>query len=238
MFRLCPLARPRLLAQHRLGSFMRARSFTGRGCSLIFGKIPVLVMLLGYLLGAIPFGIILTRLTGAGDLRSIGSGSIGATNVLRTGRKGLAAATVILDGAKGALGVLIGERLLPGGGGALSGGAVAGTMALIGHCYPIWLRFRGGKGVATMLGVCLALAWPVGLVFALVWLAAFGLSRISSIGGIAAAISAPIAALLLGRWALVPALAVMLAAVLWRHRGNIARIVRGKEPRVGGRSKA
>lgn len=189
---------------------------------------PALVMAVGYLLGSVPFGLLLTALTGAGDLRKIGSGNIGATNVLRTGRKGLAAATLLLDGAKGAVAVLIGERLLPG-----QGGIFAGVLAFLGHCYPVWLRFTGGKGVATMLGVALALHWPIGLIFAGVWIAALAISRISSVGGMSAALSAPIAALLLGQGDLVRPLAAMAAVLLWKHRPNIQRLAKGKEPRVG-----
>jgi glycerol-3-phosphate acyltransferase PlsY len=195
-------------------------------------QMPALAMAIGYLLGSIPFGLVLTALTGGGDLRKIGSGNIGATNVLRTGRKGLAAATVILDGAKGAAAVCVGEQLLPGGG-VLMGAVLAGVMAFIGHCYPIWLKFRGGKGVATMLGVSLALHWPIGLVFAAVWLGALALSRISSVGGISAAIGAPIAALALGQPGLFQPLAAMAAIVLWKHRPNIQRLLKGEEPRVG-----
>ena len=189
---------------------------------------PALVMGLGYLLGSIPFGLIITALMGAGDLRKIGSGNIGATNVLRTGRKGLAAATLILDGVKGAVAVFVGERLLPG-----QGAVLGGVMAFIGHCYPVWLLFKGGKGVATMLGVSLAFFWPVGLVYALVWIGALALSRISSVGGMSAAVAAPVAALLLGHNELVLPLAGMMAILLWKHRPNIVRLVRGAEPRVG-----
>jgi glycerol-3-phosphate acyltransferase PlsY len=196
---------------------------------------PALVMALGYLLGSIPFGLVLTALTGAGDLRKIGSGNIGATNVLRTGRKGLAAATVLLDGGKGAVAVLIGERLLPGQGGIM-GAVMAGVMAFIGHCYPVWLRFRGGKGVATMLGVSLALHWPIGLIFALIWIVALGISRMSSVGGMSAALSAPIAALALDQGDLVRPLAAMAALLLWKHRPNIQRLLAGQEPRVGQKS--
>lgn len=195
-------------------------------------QMPALVMAIGYLLGSIPFGIVLTSLAGAGDLRKIGSGNIGATNVLRTGRKGLAAATLILDAAKGAAAVLVGERLLPGQG-MMLGGILAGVLAFIGHCYPVWLKFRGGKGVATMLAVSAALHWPIGVIFALVWLGSFGLSRISSVGGITAALSAPIAALALGQSALFQPLAAMAAIVLWKHRPNIQRLLKGREPRVG-----
>jgi len=192
-----------------------------------------LVVAAGYLLGAIPFGLVLTALMGGGDLRQIGSGNIGATNVLRTGRKGLAAATLLLDGAKGAVAVFLGEYIMPG-----YGGILGGVAAFIGHCYPVWLRFKGGKGVATMLGVTLALYWPAGLVFAIVWLGALGLSRISSVGGMSAALSAPIAALVLGRPELVQPLAAMAAILLWRHRANISRLAKGTEPRVGSSKKA
>jgi len=184
-------------------------------------------LIAGYLLGSVPFGLILTRLTGAGDLRSIGSGNIGATNVLRTGRKGLAAATLLLDLAKGAAAVWV-ARQLPGG------LAVAGGFgAVVGHCFPIWLRFRGGKGVATLMGVCLGLAWPIGAVYAAVWLGMLALTRTSSLGGMSAAVAAPFAALAFGHADYAPTLAVLCALVLWLHRANIARLRAGTEPKVG-----
>ncbi|HEX7852380.1 MAG TPA: glycerol-3-phosphate 1-O-acyltransferase PlsY [Sphingobium sp.] len=194
---------------------------------------PVLVMVIGYLLGSIPFGLVLTRLGGVGDLRAIGSGNIGATNVLRTGRKGLAAATLLLDGAKGAAAVFIGGHLIPDG-----GAAIGGVWAFIGHLYPLWLRFMGGKGVATMLGVTLALYWPIGLIFAGVWIAMLALTRISSASGMSAAIAAPVAAFLMGERVILPALCAMAALVLWKHRPNIARLLNGTEPRVGKKSSA
>ena len=189
-----------------------------------------------YLLGSIPFGVLLTQAFGAGDLRQIGSGNIGATNVLRTGRKSLAAATLVLDGAKGAIAVLLARHFLP----ELEdhGAMVAGAAAMIGHCYPVWLRFRGGKGVATMLGLSLALAWPIGAVFAVVWLGAVLLARISSLGGMAAAVSAPIAAFALGLPVYAIGLVGLSIIVLWRHRENIARLRAGTEPRVGGKTGA
>lgn len=190
-----------------------------------------LLIAAAYLLGSIPFGIVLTRLFGAGDLRRIGSGNIGATNVLRTGRKGLAAATLLLDGAKGAAAVLLARHFVPELG--QDGAMIAGAAAMIGHCYPVWLRFRGGKGVATLLGVALALAWPIGLIFALVWLGTVLLARISSLGGMAGAIAAPIAALVLGYPAYATGLAGLAVIVLWRHRENIARLRAGTEPRIG-----
>ena len=183
---------------------------------------------LAYLLGSIPFGLILTRLGGAGDIRSIGSGSIGATNVLRTGRKGLAAATVLLDAGKGFLAVVLAAHWLPGSEG------VAAIGAILGHCFPVWLRFRGGKGFATAAGVCLALAWPVMLVGAFVWATALAASRISSVSSLAAVLAAPVAAWVLGRGAVAPVLVVIAAIVVVQHRANIARLVTGTEPRIGG----
>jgi glycerol-3-phosphate acyltransferase PlsY len=189
--------------------------------------LPAFVLVLGYLLGSIPFGIILTRIGGAGDLRQIGSGNIGATNVLRTGRKGLAAATLLLDLLKGAAAVLVGAALIDGG------GPMAGAMAFIGHCYPIWLRFAGGKGVATMMGVVSALYWPAGIVFAVVWLGMLFGTKWSSVGGMSAALSAPIAMAVLGRIDLVPVSLAMALILLWRHRENIARLMKGTEPKIG-----
>ncbi|WIW89239.1 glycerol-3-phosphate 1-O-acyltransferase PlsY [Sphingobium sp. V4] len=189
--------------------------------------LPAFVLVLGYLLGSVPFGLILTRVTGAGDLRQIGSGNIGATNVLRTGRKGLAAATLLLDLLKGAAAVLIGAALVDGG------GPMAGAMAFIGHCYPVWLRFAGGKGVATMMGVVTALHWPAGCIFAAVWLGALFGTKWSSVGGMAAAVSAPIAMWAFGRLDLVPVALALALIVLWRHRANIARLMKGEEPKVG-----
>ncbi|WP_052075665.1 glycerol-3-phosphate 1-O-acyltransferase PlsY [Sphingomonas taxi] len=189
---------------------------------------PACALLLGYVLGSIPFGVILTRLAGAGDLRSIGSGNIGATNVLRTGRKGLAAATLLLDLAKGAAAVWLAEWLFPGD------GMIAAAAAFVGHCYPIWLRFKGGKGVATLMGIVLALHWPMGLVYAAVWLGLLAGLRISSVAGMAAAVSAPVSGALFGRFDLVMLLLALAAIVLWKHRDNIERLLAGTEPRIGG----
>jgi glycerol-3-phosphate acyltransferase PlsY len=187
----------------------------------------IFALLLGYVLGGVPFGLILTRLTGAGDLRAIGSGNIGATNVLRTGRKGLAAATLLLDMGKGLLAVLIAWRSWPD---AVS---LAALGAVLGHCFPVWLRFRGGKGVATMMGVALGLAWPIGLAYAVTWLGMLAATRISSLGGMSAAVIAPLAALATGHGELAPVLVALAALVLWLHRANIARLRAGTEPRVG-----
>jgi glycerol-3-phosphate acyltransferase PlsY len=190
---------------------------------------PALALLIGYLLGSIPFGVILTRLGGAGDLRSIGSGNIGATNVLRTGRKGLAAATLLLDLLKGAGAVLLVAHLWPGE------GPLAGVGAFVGHCYPLWLRFRGGKGVATLMGIVVALHWPAGLVYAGVWLGLLATVRISAVAGMAAAVSAPLAAALFGRFDLVLMLLALALIVIWKHGDNIERLLDGTEPRIGGR---
>ena len=188
---------------------------------------PTLSLVLSYLLGSIPFGVILTQLGGAGDLRTIGSGNIGATNVLRTGRKGLAAATLLLDMAKGAVAVLLVAHLFPGN------ALLAADGAFIGHCYPVWLKFKGGKGVATLMGIVVALHWPLGLVYAVVWLGLLAGLRISSVAGMAAALSAPFAAALFGRFDLVLLLLALALIVLWKHRENVDRLFSGTEPRIG-----
>lgn len=182
---------------------------------------------LGYLLGSVPFGLILTRLTGAGDLRAIGSGNIGATNVLRTGNKGLAAATLLLDLAKGLLAVWLATRLFA------SVAPLSALGAVVGHCFPVWLKFKGGKGVATTMGVTLGLAWPIGAVYAGVWLAMLALTRISSLSGMAAAAAAPLAAWVIGRIDLVPVLAGIALLVVVLHRANIRRLLAGTEPKIG-----
>ena len=183
--------------------------------------------IIGYALGSIPFGLLLTRLTGAGDLRSIGSGNIGATNVLRTGRKGLAAATLLLDLGKGLCAVLLVRHLIPGA------EIWAALATVIGHCFPVWLGFRGGKGVATAMGVVTGLGWPMGLVYAVVWLGMLAVTRISSLAGMCAAVSAPLAAWALGYDAYAPVLVAIAALVIWLHRTNIARLRNGDEPKVG-----
>ena len=193
---------------------------------------PVAALLGGYLLGSIPFGVLLTRAFGAGDLRQIGSGNIGATNVLRTGRKGLAAATLLLDMGKGLAAVLLAAWLLPGE------APLAAAGAFVGHCYPVWLRFRGGKGVATLMGIALGLWWPLGLVFAALWLGLLAATRISSLAGMTAAIGTPVAAAMLGRFDIVPLLMALAGIVLWKHRANVARLIDGTEPRVGAKTAA
>ncbi|QNE33500.1 glycerol-3-phosphate 1-O-acyltransferase PlsY [Sphingomonas sp. NBWT7] len=188
---------------------------------------PAAALLLGYLLGSIPFGVLLTRFGGAGDLRQIGSGNIGATNVLRTGRKGLAAATLLLDMIKGWAAVAIVARLFPGN------EQLAAAGAFVGHCYPVWLMFRGGKGVATLMGIVLALYWPLGLVYAIVWLGLLALLRISSVAGMTAAVSAPLAAAAFDQFDYVPLLLALALIVIWKHRENIGRLIKGAEPRIG-----
>jgi len=187
----------------------------------------ILGLLVGYLLGSIPFGLILTRFAGKGDIRDIGSGNIGATNVLRTGAKGLAAATLLLDASKGAAAVLLAQRLWPD---AVN---FAAAGALVGHLYPVWLRFQGGKGVATLLGILAPLFWQAALVYALVWIGLLLVLRISSVAGMAAAASAPITAAVLNRQALFPMLLAFAVLIIWKHQENIRRLLRGEEPRVG-----
>ena len=217
---------------------MRARVVASLGVVLpteYHWIVPAGAALLGYLLGSIPFGLILTRLFGAGDLRRIGSGNIGATNVLRTGRKGLAAATLLLDAAKGFAAVWLAQHLSTGD---ASLGIIAGGAAFLGHLYPIWLRFRGGKGVATLMGIVLALNWPSALVYALVWLSLLGLLRISSVAGMTAAVSAPVSAAFFSAFDIVLLLLALAALVLWKHRENIDRLLSGTEPRIGGKKAA
>ena len=191
---------------------------------------PVATVLLGYLLGSIPFGLILIRAAGLGDVRAIGSGNIGATNVLRTGRKGLAAATLLLDAAKGAAAVLLVRALWPD---MAQLPPLAGLAAFLGHLFPVWLGFRGGKGVATLIGVVAALLWPAALAVAAIWILALAATRYSSVGGMAAALAAPVAAFLLGEAGLALLFVGFALLVLWTHRANIGRLLRGEEPKVG-----
>ena len=190
----------------------------------------ILACLFGYLLGSIPFGLLLTRFAGAGDIRGIGSGNIGATNVLRTGRKGLAAATLLLDGVKGAAAVLIA--------GWLAGtdiAMLAGLAAVLGHLFPVWLRFKGGKGVATALGVLIAAAWPVGLVACAVWLVVAAIARRSSLASLVAVASAPLTGLILKDFSVVKLALTIAVLVFVRHQANIRRLIAGTEPRIGRR---
>ena len=188
---------------------------------------PFLTIALGgYLLGSIPFGLILTRLAGLGDIRAIGSGNIGATNVLRTGRKGLAAATLLLDGLKGTAAVLIGYRWGP------DAAIFAGAGAFIGHLFPVWLKFKGGKGVATMLGILFGIYWPLGLIAVAVWLAIAFAFRYSSLSALIAAASSPVAAWFLANRQIAE-FCLFLAVLVWlRHAANIRRLLRGEESKI------
>ena len=191
----------------------------------------LLALALGYLLGSIPFGLVLTRLSGKGDVRDIGSGNIGATNVLRTGSKPLAAATLILDCLKATAAILLARQFWPG----TENFAAAG--ALVGHLYPVWLRFKGGKGVATLLGILIGLQlWWAALIYAAVWLGMLLLIRISSVSGMLAAASAPVSAAVLGEQLLFPMFLGFALLVIWKHRENIVRLKAGKEPKVGSKT--
>jgi len=192
-------------------------------------------LILGYILGSIAFGLVLTKLTDSGDLRTIGSGNIGATNVLRTGRKGLAAATLLLDLLKGTMAVLLAQYIadLYAYGNALDAGLAAALGAFLGHLYPMWLKFKGGKGVATYAGIAIGLCWPVGLLFAMVWIVVLFLLRISSLAGLLASIIAPLSALYLGGPKITFAMAICTIFIIWRHRENIGRLLKDTEPKVG-----
>ncbi|QCO56332.1 glycerol-3-phosphate 1-O-acyltransferase PlsY [Pseudorhodobacter turbinis] len=188
----------------------------------------LLVAVLGYLLGSVPFGLVITRALGLGDLRSIGSGNIGATNVLRTGNKGAALATLLLDAGKGGIAVLIARAAF-----GADAAQVAGLAAFLGHIFPVWLGFKGGKGVATFLGTLLALAWPVGLAACASWLAAAVLGRISSLAALVAAASSTIWMLVLGYERMMFLGIILTLLVYWRHAENIKRIKAGTEPKIG-----
>jgi glycerol-3-phosphate acyltransferase PlsY len=182
---------------------------------------------LGYLLGSIPFGLVLTRLAGKGDLRDIGSGNIGATNVLRTGSKLLAALTLVLDCLKATAAIVLARQLFGD-----ETAVFAATGALVGHLYPVWLKFRGGKGAATLFGILIALLWQAAIVYAVVWILLLLTIRISSVAGMSAAISAPVTAAILHS-PFLPMLLGFAVLVLWKHRENILRLKRGTEPRIG-----
>jgi len=186
-----------------------------------------LALIFGYLLGSIPFGLLLTRATGGPDLREIGSGNIGATNVLRTGKKGLAAATLLCDALKGTLAVLVAARYAP------EAALAAGLGAFLGHLFPVWLKFKGGKGVATYIGVLIGLHWPAAVLFCLIWLAVAAASRYSSLAALVASALTPLSLWLLN----LPNMAVLfvlLTILLWvMHRANIARLLSGSEGKIG-----
>ncbi len=182
----------------------------------------------GYLLGAIPFGLVIARALGLGDLRKIGSGNIGATNVLRTGNKPAALATLLLDSGKGAIAVLVARHF-----GGDTAAILAGGAAFLGHCFPIWLGFKGGKGVATFLGTVIALHWPLGLTACGIWLLTALVSRISSLSALLAAALSPVFAWAMGRTDLIWVCLFMAVLIFIRHRPNIARLLDGSEPRIG-----
>jgi glycerol-3-phosphate acyltransferase PlsY len=189
---------------------------------------PIVFLLPGYLLGSIPFGLLLTRAAGLGDIRRVGSGNIGATNVLRTGNKALAAATLLLDAIKGAAAILIANWW--GGHAAI---LWAGAGAVLGHAFPVWLGFKGGKGVATSYGVLIAAAWPVGLCAGAVWLVVAALARVSSLAALASFALAPVLAAILGDMTIVKLALVIAVLVFARHHTNIRRLIAGTEPRIG-----
>ena len=190
-----------------------------------------LALVIGYLLGSIPFGLVLTRLAGTPDLRSIGSGNIGATNVLRTGRKGLAAATLVLDALKGTAAVII-----AGSFGGPEAAMLAGLGAFFGHLFPVWLKFSGGKGVAVYIGILIGLFWPGAVVFCLIWLATAFLTRYSSLSALIASVVTPLFLLLLGHSSLALLFAVLTLLLLYMHRGNIQRLRAGTEGKIGQKS--
>ena len=189
--------------------------------------ISFIAVLIGYVCGSIPFGLLLTRAAGLGDVRSIGSGNIGATNVLRTGNKKIAALTLFLDGLKGAVPVLLLTYF-----GTPEAGMIAGLAAMAGHIFPLWLGFKGGKGVATSLGVLFGLFWPLGLIFAALWLALAFAFRMSSVAGLVTSALTPLWAYLLGRSDLVLPTALIAIAIWFMHRANIGRLLKGEEPKI------
>ena len=192
--------------------------------------ILALAFAFGYLLGSIPFGVLLTRATGGPDLRTIGSGNIGATNVLRTGRKGLAAATLLCDMLKGTVAVLVAMRYGP------EAALAAGLGAFLGHLFPVWLKFKGGKGVATYIGLLVGLHWPAALIFCLIWLAVAAASRYSSLAALIASALTPLGLWLLGQPE-IAALFLLLTVLLWvMHRANIARLLNGSEGKIGAKA--
>jgi glycerol-3-phosphate acyltransferase PlsY len=188
----------------------------------------IIAALLGYLSGSVPFGLILTRMAGLGDVRSIGSGNIGATNVLRTGNKGLAAATLLLDALKGTVPAALGYHFL-----GVEGGVIAGFAAFVGHIFPVWLGFKGGKGVATYIGVLFGLDWRMGLLLLIVWIATAVITRYSSLSALVATVAIPVVEFFVGDIK-IAALAVLMSVIVWiKHSANISRLLAGNESRIG-----
>jgi glycerol-3-phosphate acyltransferase PlsY len=191
---------------------------------------------LGYFLGSIPFGLLLTRLSGLGDIRAIGSGNIGATNVLRTGHKGLAALTLLLDALKGTLAVVLGYRVGAHYGLAVDGSLIAGLTAFLGHIFPVWLGFKGGKGVATYIGVVGGLVWPGALIFCGLWLATAFATRYSSLSALVASCAIPVVLLVFGYPPEALLASLMTLLLLWKHSANIRRLLAGEEPKIGAKA--
>jgi acyl phosphate:glycerol-3-phosphate acyltransferase len=203
----------------------------------IFSLYGLIALAVGYLLGSIPFGLILTKAAGAGDVRRIGSGNIGATNVLRTGRKGLAAATLLLDGLKGTVAVLLVYDIMVRwvGFDAIPYSHIAGLGAFLGHIYPVWLRFLGGKGVATFIGVLIGMHWPAALWFGIIWAGVAATTRYSSLAALTATVGVVLYYLVTG-WAGLPFIVIMAALIVLKHHANIRRLLEGRESKIGARS--
>lgn len=189
----------------------------------------LIAVLGGYLLGSIPFGLVLTRMAGLGDIRQVGSGNIGATNVLRTGRKDVALATLVLDAAKAAVALVLARHFL-----SADAGMLAGAAALLGHCFPIWLKFKGGKGVATFFGTLLVGSWPVGVLAGALWLATAYTFRYSSLGALVASAAAPLLAVVFQASPIGIGATLFMSVLVWiRHRENLSRLIKGEEPKIG-----
>ena len=203
----------------------------------IFSLYGLIALAVGYLLGSIPFGLILTKAAGAGDVRRIGSGNIGATNVLRTGRKGLAVATLLLDGLKGTVAVLLVYDIMVRwvGFDAITYSHIAGLGAFLGHIYPVWLRFLGGKGVATFIGVLIGMHWPAALWFGIIWAGVAATTRYSSLAALTATVGVVLYYVVTG-WAGLPFVTIMAALIVLKHHANIRRLLEGRESKIGARS--
>jgi glycerol-3-phosphate acyltransferase PlsY len=208
----------------------------GAAMDVFFNVYTLAAVAVGYLLGSVPFGYLLTRAAGLGDVRNVGSGNIGATNVLRTGHKGLAALTLLLDAVKGTAAVLVGHAIGAEGGVAILAALLAGLAAFLGHIFPVWLGFRGGKGVATYIGVLLGVDWRAAIGFCAVWLVVALITRYSSLSALIAAVVTPLGLLAAGDRA-AGVLTVLLSALLiYKHQSNIRRLLAGEEPRIGAKA--
>ncbi len=203
---------------------------------VFFNAYTLAAVAVGYLLGSLPFGYLLTRAAGLGDVRNVGSGNIGATNVLRTGHKGLAALTLLLDALKGTAAVLIGHWIGAHGGVAILASLLAGLAAFLGHVFPVWLGFRGGKGVATYIGILLGVDWRTAVGFCAVWLLVAALTRYSSLSALIAAVIAPVGLFVMGDHPTALLAALLSALLIYKHRANIRRLASGEEPRIGAKA--